>query len=829
MKCFVLMFLFLLTTKLLLAQSMTTMGTDFWVCFLSNENTYSTYSDATHIIFVSSPNNCSVTIENPLSGWSQVSQVVANSVTTITIPTNHSWNTSSETVMNKGFHISSTDSVSVYVSTSGVNTYDVTNSIPTASLRDEYMILSYPSDRWGSEFAVVSTVDSTWVDVYLASATRNGVPSGDTLSFMMPVAGQVYQVITPQVGDFTGSYVKSRDCKPIAVFQGDVCLYVPQWSNGMTCDHAFEQAIPTAYWGREFVVPHFSTTHSDYVRVTSLYDSCIIYRNGQYSTTLNSGETYNFQVPISGTPNVVTASLPVSVNVFFASVGGSGTGDPSMLTVIPMEQKVHNITFATYNTQYTSNHKVNIVLKTSDVSLFQLDGVSHTSDFLAVPSDGTYSYAKLSVSSGVHTMNMSASGEGFLAYAFGMGSHESYAYSVGSRLKSLENTLFVDGRAVIIDDTIDVCIGASMTFSIFHRAELGNIFWDIDGANYTGDTVVHTFTTTGFRNVRAYLSSNTSSCFTEDDTLGVVLNIHGSDTINIDTVVCQNPFVWYGDSVTTAGTYSHLLENQQGCDSLLRLNVDFETIPTTDIDTQVCNNPFNWYENSITEPGQYTHTIVTQQGCDSILRINVDFMAIPSTDVYYEGCDSIDVNGVVYRDDTRIADTVQTAEGCDSIVNVIYTIYPSYKRNVQLDLDEGDTVYWIDGGRYWSNEQHPNVVYRTVHGCDSIITLQLNIIPHAAPPPQDSSAIWIPSAFTPDEETNSLFKIESNDMVEMHVTIFTRWGLYVTEFDGLTGGWDGTYKGEKCKQETYVYLVEYRTKAMPLIFQKRLGTVTLLR
>lgn len=146
-----------------------------------------------------------------------------------------------------------------------------------------------------------------------------------------------------------------------------------------------------------------------------------------------------------------------------------------------------------------------------------------------------------------------------------------------------------------------------------------------------------------------------------------------------------------------------------------------------------------------------------------------------------------------------------------------------------MDLNEGDTVYWIDGGRYWSNEQHPNVIYRTVHGCDSIITLQLNIIPHAAPPPQDSSAIWIPSAFTPDEETNSLFKIESNDMVEMHVTIFTRWGLYVTEFDGLTGGWDGTYKGEKCKQETYVYLVEYRTKAMPLIFQKRLGTVTLLR
>ncbi|MBR6417781.1 MAG: gliding motility-associated C-terminal domain-containing protein, partial [Bacteroidales bacterium] len=64
---------------------------------------------------------------------------------------------------------------------------------------------------------------------------------------------------------------------------------------------------------------------------------------------------------------------------------------------------------------------------------------------------------------------------------------------------------------------------------------------------------------------------------------------------------------------------------------------------------------------------------------------------------------------------------------------------------------------------------------------------------------------------------------------EMRVFIFNRWGLIVTEFDGLTEGWDGTYKGEKCKQETYVYLIEYRIKAMPAVMQKKVGTVLLLR
>ena len=74
-----------------------------------------------------------------------------------------------------------------------------------------------------------------------------------------------------------------------------------------------------------------------------------------------------------------------------------------------------------------------------------------------------------------------------------------------------------------------------------------------------------------------------------------------------------------------------------------------------------------------------------------------------------------------------------------------------------------------------------------------------------------------------------MFKVESNDIIDMRVSIFTRWGLFVTEFDGLTEDWDGTYNGTKCKQDVYVYLVEYHTKTMPAIAQKRIGTVMLLR
>ncbi len=90
-------------------------------------------------------------------------------------------------------------------------------------------------------------------------------------------------------------------------------------------------------------------------------------------------------------------------------------------------------------------------------------------------------------------------------------------------------------------------------------------------------------------------------------------------------------------------------------------------------------------------------------------------------------------------------------------------------------------------------------------------------------------AIWVPNVFTPDGNTNNHFRVFSYDVTEMRVFIFRRNGLQITEFDGLTGAWDGTYRGIACPQETYTYCIVYRTAARPQILQRKVGTVTLLR
>lgn len=771
--CHIIMVCLMLLTFGANAQTMSTMGKDFWFSFAQGR------IEAAVSVTITGIRACTGVVSNPNTGWSHSFTVPANGSVVISIDTATAYNTTSGIVKNKGLHLVTTDTVSVYACNFLATSFDATFVLPTESLRDDYIIQSIKTQvaEKPSEILVVAIEDSTIVDFY-PTATSLGVPNSANPFSMVLNSGQSLQLKTIANGDYSGTRVKSRDCKPIAVFNAHLCAYVPD-NSGTYCDHVFEQSLPIAYWGKEFVAT-MSLHHSgDYVKVTALEDNCVVWVNGDYLITLASRQSTS--IPLTTSSCYIKTSSPATVYSYLMSKNLAGPdGDPSMILIPPIEQQLKEVVFVNYSYvgQLSHYHCLNVVTRTDNVNNVYFDNNSIANHFSIVPGNTTYSFARLNVNAGTHRL-ISTGNSGFLAHAYGVGDNESYGYAVGFSVKPIGNRLTVNGSEVSSFDTVRLCVHDSITAYAIGIDSINIDSWFLEDDQISTSRTLNTqINDVGIVRLSAIVAGD-ESCFSIADTLSVVLYINDVDTTDFDTLVCRNPFVWDGETITTAGLYVHEHENQHGCDSLLRLNIVF--------------------------------------------------MSSTVTEELFEGCDSVVVNGVVYRVDTSIMDTLLTAEGCDSVIIVTCVVHPSYFVDEQYDLDEGDTLSWIDGGRYWSNEQHPNVVYRTVHGCDSIITLQLNIIPHAAPPPQDSSAIWIPSAFTPDEETNSLFKIESNDMVEMHVTIFTRWGLYVTEFDGLTEGWDGTYNGTKCKQETYVYLVEYRTKAMPLVVQKRVGTVILLR
>ena len=81
------------------------------------------------------------------------------------------------------------------------------------------------------------------------------------------------------------------------------------------------------------------------------------------------------------------------------------------------------------------------------------------------------------------------------------------------------------------------------------------------------------------------------------------------------------------------------------------------------------------------------------------------------------------------------------------------------------------------------------------------------------------SRLEFPNAFSPnDDHTNDIYGAKGvNDpnspnhyrsIVEFHAYIFNRWGQKLFEWNDVSKGWDGTYKGHPVKEGVYFVLVK---------------------
>jgi len=90
------------------------------------------------------------------------------------------------------------------------------------------------------------------------------------------------------------------------------------------------------------------------------------------------------------------------------------------------------------------------------------------------------------------------------------------------------------------------------------------------------------------------------------------------------------------------------------------------------------------------------------------------------------------------------------------------------------------------------------------------------------------TAIWVPNAFSPDENANNLFRplFSYVDPSSYHFAIYNRQGMLLFSTTDPEAAWDGTAQGQPQPQGVYVYKVEYQANNMP---QYKLGTVLLIR
>ena len=721
--CLLLLFLVLFLASVIggnsvSAQSMTTMGTDFWVSFA--RGLY--YDPSATSVSITGLRDCTVMVSNPNMGWLQTRSLGAGEIVMVDIDPQLCLTEVSNAIENKGIHITASDTVSVYASNYKVGTFDATFVLPTSSLRDDYMMQNWECNNpeWPAEILVVATEDSTTIDIEPTTYSIGFGTNIQTITRTL-MRGQTYLLKTGAQGDYSGTVIKAREGKRIAVFG---CHEHAQILGALTYgDRLFEQIVPTTYWGKEFVLVKSGGHNGDKFKVTSLRDSCLVWKNNTYLTRLEKGESYVVELNNNEPTCYLKSSGPVVVYSYMVSKGtgtGNENGDPSMVFETPVEQQLKDVVFMNYNytTQLTRYFFINIVTRNDNVSNIRLDEVEIASSFQVLPANTEYAYAIIQSTAGPHNLK-SLGTDGFIARAYGVGANESFGYSVGFATKNITSWFTVDDQKIDSDqDTLYICQGDCIPFTCVGSYENDSIRWNFgDGTTSVGDSLTHCYDSAGVYEVSAYASSNS-----QKDRMRAFIMVY--------------PNVW------------NVLEGT--------------------------------------------------------------------------GCDSVVVGGQTFL--SSVDDTLTyTNRGCDSVLERHITVYHSKSTVIEQTIFEGDTLWWIDGHGYCEEGDNVSLVLHTVEGCDSIVTLRLHLIE------PDTLTLWAPNVFTPNNETNTEFRIFSNGLATAHVAIFNRWGLKVVEFDGLTESWDGTYKGEPCKQDAYVYIIEYTSERCPDRKQKKVGTVTILR
>lgn len=290
--------------------------------------------------------------------------------------------------------------------------------------------------------------------------------------------------------------------------------------------------------------------------------------------------------------------------------------------------------------------------------------------------------------------------------------------------------------------------------------------------------------------------------------------------IYIDTVFGGTDpysFIWNTTPITTtpnlidapAGTYTLTIGDSNNCAVIkqyILTNVD-----SVLVDVHTVNEYCNQGNGEIHVPiinGIAPYTWIWSN--DSLLNINDSIITNLKADVYHfvvtdnVGCTS---RGTVSLSNVNdVFSGTPYTRPSEPIVDVSFALgitLPSQWDITQIVLPDGSTrtnesevtLNYADYGYY-----NASFYIISSHGCKDTVDYTFFV--------KDFMTIYIPNAFTPNlDKNNKVWYVYGTLVREISIFVFNREGEQIFESHSLEDGWDGTYKGRMCGQDTYVYKV----------------------
>lgn len=360
-----------------------------------------------------------------------------------------------------------------YASFEGGLRYSFTNDasllLPVHALGNDYIAATYmpTSSAGGSSppwIGIVGTSpEPTTVEVLASAPIRAdadgrfpATQAGETLTFTL-ARGEVAQLVAaapPRCDesrpgydpatelceepdyDLTGSRIRAD--KPIAVFSGHVCAFVP--FHTPACDHLEAQLAPVPTWGESYQTQPLiepGTPTGNLLRIIAAEDETRVSFEPPIGTVseinLNANEYREFRIDA---PVSIEASAPIQVAQLLmgqhATYPPLERGDPALTMLVPAEQFRTDYVFVTPSSYADApSGRAYVLISRMPGARIELDGEALEADWTRV---GDRELAIVRLTGGAHRATGSSP---FGLIAFGLGEYTSYACPAGLNLTTL--------------------------------------------------------------------------------------------------------------------------------------------------------------------------------------------------------------------------------------------------------------------------------------------------------------------------------------------------------------------------------------------------------
>ena len=261
-----------------------------------------------------------------------------------------------------------------------------------------------------------------------------------------------------------------------------------------------------------------------------------------------------------------------------------------------------------------------------------------------------------------------------------------------------------------------ICSGATYSENNFNVTPI------VDGSELEPGQKYKDFTYT--QNLQTYLGC--------DSTVTLTLHVSPQYEEVITAEICKGEtYTDYNFNAKRSGQYIQYRTTVDGCDSNLVLNLTVNPIYTKDVTEYICKGTsFEFGGETLTEEGEYTHTFQTVKGCDSV--VNLTLMYYPyyeTTPLTVEICDgqSYDFHGELFTQAGTYERTLQTINGCDSVVALTVVVNPVKTTPLTETICSNESYDFFGTAlRYAGTYNH---TLQTTKGCDSVISLTLVVNP----------------------------------------------------------------------------------------------------